>query len=156
MSGDGSGGGARVLTVFLSYARADRARIAPLARALEAQGLKVWWDALIAGGAAFARTIEAALEDADVIVVGWSQASVASDWVRDEAAHGRDRGRFVPISLDGTPPPLGFRQYHFIDFTRWNGADDAPELRQLLSAIRSAAAAAPGVAHAAASVSCAT
>lgn len=133
----------RVLSVFLSYARADRARIAPLAAALEGQGIKVWWDALIEGGAAFSRTIEAALDAADVIVVAWSQSSVASDWVRDEAAHGRDRGRFVPISLDGTPPPLGFRQYHFIDFTRWNGNGDAPELRQLLSAIRSDALALP-------------
>jgi TolB-like protein/tetratricopeptide (TPR) repeat protein len=122
--------------VFVSYARADRTRAAQLVAALQAAGMDVWWDELIAGGAAFAQSIEAALEAAEMIVVAWSAASVASDWVRDEAAHGRDRGRFVPISLDGTPPPLGFRQYQVIDFSRWDGRADAAETRRLLAAIR--------------------
>lgn len=131
------------LTIFLSYARADRERIALLTNTLQSAGLLVWWDALIEGGAAFAKTIESALDHANVVVVAWSKTSVASDWVRDEAAHGRDGGRFVPISLDGTPPPLGFRQYHFIDFTRWTGDAAAPEIKQLVSAIHSSNTGAP-------------
>ena len=127
-------------TVFVSYARADQPRVERLVAALAQAGCGVWWDALIEAGAAFAQSIEAALDRADVIVVAWSAASVASDWVRDEAAHGRDRGRFVPISLDGTPPPLGFRQYQVIDFARWDGAADAAEMRRLLAAIRADAA----------------
>ena len=122
-------------SVFVSYARADRGRIAPLTEVLAAAGHQVWWDALIEGGEAFARSIETALDQADAVIVAWSAHSVASDWVRDEAAHGRDRGRLVPISLDGTAPPLGFRQYHFIDFSRWRGSADAPEIKALLSAI---------------------
>jgi TolB-like protein/tetratricopeptide (TPR) repeat protein len=125
-------------TLFISYAHADRDRIDPLTRVLTEAGMQVWWDALIEGGAAFAKTIEAALDIADAVVVAWSVHSVASDWVRDEAAHGRDRGRLVPISLDGTMPPLGFRQYHFIDFTRWQGSAQAPEIKALLSAIAAA------------------
>ncbi len=131
------------LTVFLSYSHTDRERVEQLTAALQKAGINVWWDALIEGGAAFAKSIEAALEAADVLVVAWSASSVASDWVRDEAAHGRDRGRFVPISLDGTPPPLGFRQYHFINFTQWRGDAEAVEVKQVLHAITTGSAGAP-------------
>ena len=124
--------------LFISYARADRERVTQLTRALTDAGQQVWWDALIEGGDAFARTIESALDLADAVVVVWSANSVTSDWVRDEAAHGRDRGRLVPISIDGTLPPLGFRQYHFIDFSKWRGSADAREVRALLSATAAA------------------
>jgi len=127
--------------LFISYARADREQVTRLTEALTAAGQHVWWDALIEGGEAFARTIESALDLADVVVVVWSANSVTSDWVRDEAAHGRDRGRLVPISLDGTAPPLGFRQYHFIDFSKWRGAPGASEIKALLSAVTAAASA---------------
>lgn len=122
--------------MFLSYARADRTIVANLAAALEQGGFDLWWDALIEGGASFARRIEAALDKADAVIVAWSAASIGSDWVRDEAAHGRDSARLVPISLDGTLPPLGFRQYHFINFSNWNGSARAPEVAELFAAIR--------------------
>ncbi len=122
-------------SVFLSYARADRARVAPIADALTSAGLEVWWDALIDSGAAFAKMIEMRLDAADAIVAIWSAASVQSDWVRDEAAHGRDRKCLVPVSLDGTAPPLGFRQYHTVDFSRWQGQADAPALQSLVRGI---------------------
>ncbi len=110
--------------VFISYARVDRARVAKLAAALAGRGLTVWWDDHLEGGAAFARTIETELARCDAVVVVWSAAGVASDWVRDEAAVGRDRGILVPISFDATPPPLGFRQYHSLPFADWRGGDD--------------------------------
>jgi hypothetical protein len=37
----------RQARVFLSYARADRARVARLAEALTGAGLTVWWDTAI-------------------------------------------------------------------------------------------------------------
>src|SRR5262245_65734008 len=91
--------------VFLSYARADRAQAERLAAALEATGFVVWWDTLLEGGAAFAKSIESSLETCDAVVVAWSPASVSSDWVLDEAAHGRDLRKLVPVSFDGTGPP---------------------------------------------------
>lgn len=101
-------------SVFLSYSRSDQARAQQLAEALGQGGLTVWWDALIEGGASFAKSIEAALQASDAVVVLWSRSSVTSDWVLDEAAHGRDLHKLVPISIDGTLPPLGFRQYQAI------------------------------------------
>ncbi|MBA3897052.1 MAG: toll/interleukin-1 receptor domain-containing protein, partial [Sphingomonadaceae bacterium] len=125
--------------VFLSYARADRARAQKLADALAHAGFEVWWDALIEGGAAFASSIRAALDAADAVIVLWSRTSIESDWVCDEAAVGRDRKRLVPLSLDGSEPPLGFRQYHAIDIAKWRGRTDAPEIAAISRAVAASA-----------------
>ena len=130
---------AKRLTLFLSYAHDDEARARRLAKALGEAGYNVWWDALIEGGTAYAKSINHALETADVVIVLWSTASVESDWVRDEAALGRDRKRLVPVSLDRVRPPLGFRQYQFVNFRGWRGRPDAPEFLALERAIAAAA-----------------
>ncbi|GAA4719062.1 toll/interleukin-1 receptor domain-containing protein [Sphingomonas lutea] len=104
--------------VFLSYGREDAAVAAPIAAALERAGHDVWWDQHIRGGAQYAKEIEQALRAAEAVVVLWSEVSVESPWVRDEAASGRDRGRLVPLSLDGTEAPLGFRQFQTIALPR--------------------------------------
>ena len=122
-------------TVFLSYARADQALARALAQGLEAAGLQVWWDTLIEGGAAFAKSIEAALAASDAVVVLWSAQSIASDWVLDEAAQGRDLKKLVPVSIDGTEPPLGFRQYHAITLAPHKGAIDEASLQAVLRAV---------------------
>ena len=136
MSGDVdmAGSGQRP-TLFLSYAHADQRRAKSLAAALGSAGYTVWWDALIEGGAAFARTINVALGKADAVIVLWSATSVESDWVCDEAASGRDRKRLVPLSLDGTLPPLGFRQYHAIDLSHWKGRAGDSEMAAIERAI---------------------
>jgi len=125
-------------TIFLSYAHRDRARAQLLASALGARGYTIWWDALIEGGAQFARSIREALEAADAVVVLWSKASIDSDWVCDEAAQGRDRRRLVPLSLDGSLPPLGFGQYQTVDLSRWRGKADAPQVDAVDRAIGAA------------------
>jgi TolB-like protein/tetratricopeptide (TPR) repeat protein len=126
---------AKAITLFLSYSRADRLIAEKLAAALKSDGFEVWWDALIEGGAAFTKSIETALNAADVVIVLWSENSVQSDWVRDEAGRGRDRKRLVPVALDGTGPPLGFQQYHAIDLSQWRGHGDEAEFVSLLQSI---------------------
>ncbi len=125
-------------SVFLSYSRADQALAQRLAAALQQAGFEVWWDTLIEGGAAFAKSIEAALEASDAVIVLWSKTAASSDWVLDEAARARDLKKLVPLGVDGTDPPLGFRQYQAIDLRGWAGDPDAPAI----AAIRRAVAAA--------------
>ena len=125
-------------TLFLSYAHGDQAQAQRLAAALQRCGYTVWWDALIEGGSRFAASIDEALQRADVILVLWSRLSIESDWVRDEAAQGRDRHRLVPLSLDGTLPPLGFRQIQMIDLSGWRGRADAPQLEAIRRAVATA------------------
>ena len=125
-------------TIFLSYAHADKAKAQRIAVALEKSGYTVWWDQLIEGGSRYARSIDDALEKADAVVVVWSKSSIESDWVKDEASHARDRRRLVPVSLDGSAPPLGFRQYQMIDLSHWRGRPDAKEMEAVKRAITSA------------------
>jgi len=125
-------------TIFLSYAHADAKRAQQLAAALTARGYTVWWDNLIEGGASFAKSIREALEAADAVVVLWSKTSIDSDWVADEAAQGRDRKRLVPLSLDGSLPPLGFRQYQTIDLSGWRGKAASPQVDRIDRAISQA------------------
>src|SRR5256885_15784269 len=91
-------------TVFLSYAHGDHAQAQRLALALGQAGYTIWWDALIEGGSRYAKTIDEALEAADAVLGLWSQRPGESDWVRAEAAQGRDRHRLVALSLDGRLP----------------------------------------------------
>ncbi len=114
--------------IFISYASEDRERVIPLVKSLEADGCSVWWDRHIEGGAAFTLEIERALNSAKVVVVVWSVSSVQSDWVLDEANSGKRNGKLIPIQLDATPPPLGFRQYQIIDFSKWTGDITAEEV----------------------------
>ena len=128
-------GGCFLAGVFLSYARDDSDKARAIALALEKAGHSVWWDSRIEGGAEYGREIEQALQQSGAVVVLWSKASAASAWVRDEAAAGRDRGLLVPVRLDETDPPMGFRQYQSIDLIGWTGRGKPPKLKEIGSAI---------------------
>ena len=121
--------------IFVSYARDDLDAARQLAECITHAGHDVWWDRHIHGGSRFAKEIDEALKNAEAVVVLWSEASVESAWVQDEAAEGRDTGRLVPVAIGSAKPPLGFRQFHTIDLGIWNG-DGRPEaLDELLDAI---------------------
>src|SRR5436309_5351897 len=119
--------------LFLSYSRKDEARARRFAEWLEREGYAVWRDDEdIGGGASFSSEIENALKQCDAVLVLWSADSIKSAWVRDEAGYGRDAGKLIPFSLDGTAPPLGFRQFQSIDLSRWKQRDppDADRIRR--------------------------
>ena len=120
--------------VFLSYARDDVASAKELAASISNAGHEVWWDRNLHGGSRFATEIDRALKDAEAVVVLWSQASVESAWVQDEAAEGRDSGRLVPVTLGSVKPPLGFRQFHTIELGSAIG-DRRDAIGELLDAI---------------------
>jgi TolB-like protein/Flp pilus assembly protein TadD len=122
-------------TIFLSYARADQKRALPIISMLEACGYSVWWDGLLEPGERFSRTTEDALERAKAVVVLWSKASTASHWVHDEATQGRDRRCLVPISIDGSEAPLGFRQFQVIDVSKARPTAQAPAYQAVLRAV---------------------
>lgn len=61
--------------IFLSYAREDREKAEPLARALQEAGWSVWWDRSILPGASYEQVIEHELSSASSVVVLWSAAA---------------------------------------------------------------------------------
>src|SRR5215212_6576820 len=121
--------------IFLSYAREDRAYAEFLVRVLEGAGHSVWWDRHIDSGEEFSAEIEAELDKAHVVLVAWSKQSVKSRWVRDEAAVGGDSGRLVPVTVDGSLPPMGFRQFQTQDLSGWKGGRRDARTGQLLHSV---------------------
>jgi adenylate cyclase len=124
-----------VSRIFLSYARDDVEAARQLAGGLSDAGHNVWWDRNLHGGSRFDKEIEEALGNAEAVVVIWSNASLNSAWVKDEAAEARDTERLVPVSIGTAKPPLGFRQFHTIDLGSWNGTGLPEALGELLEAI---------------------
>lgn len=122
-------------SLFLSYSREDGRCVEKLAHVLESAGHEVWWDRHIASGREFTAEIEQALNEADVILVAWSKHSAKSPWVRDEAATGRDSGRMLPLVIDGSQPPLGFRQFQAFDLTGWTGRGSDARTTALIAAL---------------------
>lgn len=129
--------------LFVSYSRSDLDRARPVIALLEAAGFDAWWDGRLEGGENFLQTTENALEMADCVVVLWSATSVASHWVRDEAQRGRERGCLVPLTIDGTMAPLGFRQFQLLDVSGWDGAPGSAEAARILVAVRAKTGAMP-------------
>ena len=120
--------------IFLSYAREDVESARKLAEAVGRGGHEVWWDRHIQGGSRFTTEIDRALKDAEVVVVLWTDASIESAWVQDEAAEGRDTGRLVPVSLNGCRAPLGFRQFHTVALD-WDPNGEPQPMAELLQAL---------------------
>ena len=110
-----------VTDVFISYASEDRDRADKLARALGAAGWSVWWDRKIITGQTFDQAIERELESAKSVVVLWSKHSIASEWVKNEAAVAAERGVLLPAVIDSVKPPLEFRRKQTAELIDWDG-----------------------------------
>jgi adenylate cyclase len=122
--------------LFVSYARSDKPRVAPLVAALEAQGWSVWWDPEIAPGQEFDRLIADELQKARAVVAVWTPASVASRWVRGEARVGADRGVLAPVRFEGVDLPIDLRAIHTTDLDGWSDDAKDPAFREVVRAIR--------------------
>ncbi|MFN2099817.1 TIR domain-containing protein [Altererythrobacter sp. MF3-039] len=119
--------------IFLSYSRADQPQIQQLAEKLTDAGYSLWWDQNIQGGKRFAKDIEEAITHSRAVIVAWSAHSVESEWVLDEASYGRDHNKLVPILLDATPPPFGYRQRQALDFS--GGVENDSAMQSLIAAL---------------------
>ena len=124
--------------LFVSYKAEDRARVAPLVEALQADGYSVWWDAEIGGGDEWRDMICRELDAARLVLVIWSKRSVGphGKFVRDEATRAQRRGAYLPAIIDKVEPPLGFGEIQSLNLVRWKGDRSDRKYQALLSAIR--------------------
>jgi len=123
--------------IFVSYSRQNKARVAPLVRALEAEGWSVWWDPEITPGEEFDTLISRELDQARALVVVWTPDSVDSRWVRGEARDAADRGVLVPVRFDNARLPIDFRAVHTTDLDDWAEGSSSPAFRSLCKALES-------------------
>jgi hypothetical protein len=102
-----------VIDVFISYSRPERGSAVRIAQKLRTLGLEVWFDERIPSGANFDRELESALDQTRAVLVLWSPRSVHSDWVRNEALFGKERGKLVSLMIEPCELPIAFRSTQF-------------------------------------------
>ncbi len=133
--------------VFISYASSDRERARTLASALAARGWSVWWDRKIKAGQIFDEVIERELETAKNIVVLWSNDSISSEWVKNEAAVAAQRGVLVPVLIDSVKVSLEFRRKQTADLIGWDGSSSHPGFQALCEALEGTTMSDPATPH---------
>lgn len=124
--------------IFLSYAREDRDRASAIAAALGQAGYQAFWDVEIPPGSSWADFLEEKLANSKAAIVLWSKTSTASQWVREEARLARDRGKLIPVIIDGSAPPFGFGEIQAANLSHWQGDQNDQNWRLLLSAVERA------------------
>lgn len=123
--------------VFISYSRSDRSIAEAIAKLLEGVGVSVWWDRDIPIGKSFDSEIEQQLQVARCVLVLWSGTSVNSEWVKNEATEGLDRGRLVPALIENVRIPLAFRRIQSADLRDWDRCSRTSETAKLIIAVKS-------------------
>jgi len=121
--------------VFISYAREDRPWVEKLAAQLQTEGFSVWWDWDLLVGKRYRETIDTELQSCKAAVVVWSQFSVRSDFVRDEAEEAQQRNVLLPVLKEAVRPPAGFRQIQSADLSNWSGEGSHDELRRVMKGV---------------------
>jgi len=126
--------------IFISYSSADRDFAERLAAAFSAQGWSVWWDKEIPPGMDYAQAIESAVNEAQCVVVLWSQHSVGSRWVHTEAAAGADRNIVITTIIDTTPNeelPFEFKRLQAVRLSDWRVGKAHDGFERVVTRVRS-------------------
>ncbi len=103
-------------TVFISYARTDRAAVDQAVDLLRAGGVRVFLDvASIEFGARWKDALMNALRRCERVMVFWSRAAAASEWVEREWRYALELGKkIVPTLLDPTPLPPELAEFQAV------------------------------------------
>ena len=123
--------------IFISYTKEDRKTASNLSQAFEREGWTVWWDRKLLTGERWDEVIEHELEISLAVVVIWSQHSIKSSWVKNEARFAHQRGKLFPVSVKSIGPPLEFSHIQAQDLSGWNGDTAHGNFRGLAEAISS-------------------
>ncbi|HLY30012.1 MAG TPA: PQQ-binding-like beta-propeller repeat protein, partial [Ktedonobacterales bacterium] len=118
------------ISVFISYSRADAARIDRLEAYLIGYGFQPWVDrSQLEGGQQWATHIEQAIQECAVVVVGLSPEAAISPWVTDELLYARQLGKpIIPVLLQPVASiPLVLVAFQYIDMRQ----EDDQSLQQL-------------------------
>jgi hypothetical protein len=121
--------------VFLAYHHSDRPTARTLAAALEGYGFSVWWDHDLLPGEQFRDVITEVIRTSRAALVIWSEESINSSWVLDEAARAKDEKKLVPLSIDKSQIPFGFGSIHTHNLEAWDGSPNAAVLEPILKSL---------------------
>jgi hypothetical protein len=121
--------------IFLSYSRKDSDFARKLAGDLETAGYDVWWDITdLKGGDDWVRTIPAAIEASQYVIVVLTPNSSASEWVQKEYTQALTlRKKIIPIMLVPSSVPFALNTINFINFASGEYADNFKKLLSTLN-----------------------
>lgn len=122
--------------IFISYSSGDKTTVKKIAGLLESKGWTVWWDRQIPIGQKYDTVIENELHKASCVLVIWTQRSIASEWVKNEASEAAQKGILVPVILEQVELPLAFKRIESAMLIEWDGSEEHPELEILFSSIQ--------------------
>ncbi|MAK62699.1 MAG: hypothetical protein CMK09_17145 [Ponticaulis sp.] len=123
------------LDVFISYKREERDKANAICAALERYGYTVWFDTRLLSGDRFRQEIKKQIDAAKAVVVLWSQRSVQSQFVIDEASYADRNKKLCPAMLDCCDIPFGFGAYHAVSLAGWSGDPLDDMLTNLLTTL---------------------
>jgi len=124
--------------IFISYKREDAERARALAQALERRGWTVWWDPRLRSGEHFDDAIEEQLKTAGRVLVLWSERSVQSQFVKDEASYALELGKLVPVAIERVELPFRFKRLQTVDLSGWDGSAGAAPFERLAADLAAA------------------
>ena len=103
---------------------------------LRTNGWSVFLDFQTPIGRRWHREIEKELHTAKAVVALWSAKSCDSDYVLEEAAHGRDKFILFPAFIEQVEYPFGFSRIQTADLIGWERNQDHPGLSILLVSLQ--------------------
>lgn len=121
--------------IFISYKREDENTARILAASLHVVGWSVWWDPQLRAGEHYDEIIERELGNAKCIIVLWSQRSIGSQYVKDEATYALNHRKLIPVTIEDVSLPFRFKGLHTLSLHKWDGSQDTPVFRKLLADI---------------------
>jgi hypothetical protein len=126
-----------VTDVFLSYSSIDRGgkdkdgtirpdRIGPIVKLLEEQGFEVFWDQKVPPGTDWDEWIRQKLKNASCAIALWSENSIKSKPVRQEATIAHKAGKLISVlidKLDAEDLPMGLYGEQAATLVGWTNED---------------------------------
>ena len=93
-------------------------------------------DEHIDAGHRWAEEITKQLAAAQAVLTLWSQNSIGSRFVMDEAHEAADRRIIFPARIEEVPIPYGFRQFQTPDLIGWDGNTEIEQWQLLVNSLR--------------------
>jgi heme-degrading monooxygenase HmoA len=121
--------------VVICYAPENEATLRQLTDAVAREGYDVWHGDSAAPDVSVTDEVAAA----KAVIVIWSEAAAASEWVKAEANVARGLKKLVQVSADGRPPPIPFDRAQMISVLTWRGEEDHPAWRSIKAGIEALA-----------------
>lgn len=122
--------------VFLSYKREDRPWVQRFRESLRENGIAVWWDDDIPYDANWDDEIDTHLEEAEIILTVWTDKSIESREVRNEALYAMRNDKLVQVQRGNPKLSPRYSSIQCADLTDWAPDAGHADFDRLLATLR--------------------